>query len=245
MATARLDCVARVYVNMNQSSEVTPKDTEFAGEYVLRVLPEDAHRAAAVRAASDPAFAAEVRFWEERLSSLTDDIMPVVPHVGTKTVLMDTLFGADAPVGFFDKVSVWKKLTGVLAAAAAALAVLAFVPEMVLPKAPRFVSSLQSETSDLQILAVYDGGTESLQITRTAGAPADGRVFQLWCIVEGKQTWSVAVLSDDQAEILSLPASWLEGGNGWSIAISEEMPGGSTADGPTGEVIAVAEMVSL
>ena len=230
---------------MNKPGDMTPEDTEFAGEYVLRVLPDDAHRAAAARAAADPAFADEVRFWEERLSSLTDDIMPVVPHAASKTELMNLLFGADEKVGFFGKVGLWKGLTGILAATAAALAVMAFVPEMIAPEAPRYVSSLESEISDLRILAVYDGDTESLQITRTAGVPSDGRVFEVWCIVEGKKTWSVGVLSSDQTASLSLPASWLEGGAGWSIAISEEQPGGSETGQPTGDVIAVAEMVAL
>lgn len=230
---------------MSRSSDMTPEDTEFAGEYVLRVLPDDAHRAAAARAASDPAFAAEVRFWEEHLSSLTDDIMPVMPHAATKTEMMDLLFGADEKVGFFGKVDVWKALAGILAATAVVLALIAFVPGMIASEAPRFVSSLESETSDLQILAVYDGDTESLQITRTAGAPADGQVFELWCIVDGKKTWSVGVLSDGQTASLTLPASWLEGGTGWSIAISEELPGGSTTSKPTTEFIAVAEMIAL
>lgn len=230
---------------MNKPGDMTPEDTEFAGEYVLRVLPDDAHRAAAARAAADPAFADEVRFWEERLSSLTDDIMPVVPHAASKTELMNLLFGADEKVGFFGKVGLWKGLTGIFAATAAALAVMAFVPEMIAPEAPRYVSSLESEISDLRILAVYDGDTESLQITRTAGVPSDGRVFEVWCIVEGKKTWSVGVLSSDQTASLSLPASWLEGGAGWSIAISEEQPGGSETGQPTGDVIAVAEMVAL
>ena len=230
---------------MNKPGDMTPEDTEFAGEYVLRVLPDDAHRAAAARAAADPAFADEVRFWEERLSSLTDDIMPVVPHAASKTELMNLLFGADEKVGFFGKVGLWKGLTGIFAATAAALAVMAFVPEMIAPEAPRYVSSLESEITDLRILAVYDGDSESLQITRTAGVPSDGRVFEVWCIVEGKKTWSVGVLSSDQTASLSLPASWLEGGAGWSIAISEEQPGGSETGQPTGDVIAVAEMVAL
>ena len=108
--------------------------------------------------------------------------------MSTKTELMDLLFGADETVGFFGKVGFWKWLTGFLVAATAALALMVFVPDMIVPEAPRFVSSLQSETNDLQILAVYDGDTESLNITRTAGVPADGKVFQLWCIVEGKKT---------------------------------------------------------
>ena len=224
---------------------MTPEDTEFAGEYVLRVLPDEAHRAAAARAAADPAFATEVRFWEERLASLTDEIMPVVPQTATKTELMGLLFGADEKVGFFGRLGLWKGLTGVLAAAAAALAVVAFVPDVITPDAPRYISALESEISDLRILAVYDAETESLQITRTAGTPSDGKVFELWCIVEGKKTWSVGVLSSDQTASLSLPKTWLEGGQGWSIAISEELPGGSTTGAPSEDIVGVAEMVAL
>lgn len=230
---------------MTGSRDMTPEDTEFAGEYVLRVLSDEAHRAAAARAASDPAFAAEVRYWEDRLASLTDEIVPVVPNAASKTELMELLFGADPKVGIFGKLGVWKGLTGMLAAAAAALAVMAFVPDMIASETPRYVSELESVNSDLRILAVYDGGAESLQITRTAGAPSDGRVFELWCIVEGKKTWSVGVLSDDQTATLSLPADWLAGGTGWSIAISEELPGGSTTGAPSDDILAVAEMVSL
>ena len=230
---------------MRKSSDMTPEDTEFAGEYVLRVLPDDAHRAAAARAAADPAFAAEVRFWEERLASLTDEIMPVVPHAATKTVLMERLFGADEQVGFLGKLGLWKGLTGVLAATAAALAVAAFVPDVIAPEAPQYVSALESETTDLRILAVYDGGAENIQITRTAGTPSDGRVFELWCIVDGEKVWSVGVLGEDQTASLSLPSKWLEGASSWSIAVSEELPGGSTTGAPSDVIVAVAEMVAL
>lgn len=224
---------------------MSPEDTEFAGEYVLRVLPDEAHRAAAARAAADPAFAAEVRFWEERLSSLTDDIMPVVPQAASKAAVMGRLFGVDEKVGFFQKLGLWKGLTATLAAAAAALAIMAFAPQYILPAPERFVSTLSSETGTFQLAALYDRGTETLQITRTAGTPSDGRVFELWCIVEGKKTWSVGVLTADQTASLSLPAKWLDGGTGWSIAISEEAPGGSATGEPTSELIAIAEMVAI
>jgi len=139
---------------MSSASGMSPEDTEFAGEYVLRVLPDEAHRAAAARAAADPAFAAEVRFWEERLASLTDDIMPVVPHASSKTAVMDLLFGADEKVGFFGKVGVWKGLTAFMTAAAAALAVITFAPVDNPGAERRYVSELESTESDLRVLAV-------------------------------------------------------------------------------------------
>ncbi len=50
-----------------------------AAEYVLGVL-DAAQRGDAKRLlAQDPAFAAEVTFWEERLGGLTSEVLPVTP----------------------------------------------------------------------------------------------------------------------------------------------------------------------
>ncbi len=50
-----------------------------AAEYVLGTLPEPERAAAAARFASDPAFAAAVRAWEDRLAPLDRETAPVVP----------------------------------------------------------------------------------------------------------------------------------------------------------------------
>ena len=244
MAAARSHRIERVYVPVNNPSNIPPDDTEFAGEYVLRVLPDAAHRAAAARAAADPAFAAEVRLWEDNLVSLTDDIMPVVPSAASKAELMNLLFGADAKAGFFGRLGVWKGLSGALAAAVAALAIVAFVPDLG-PQAPRYVSEIAAENDNLRILAVYDAGSSELQITRTAGQAIDGRSLQLWCIVEGKEPWSVGVLATDARETLSLPVGWIEGAPGWSLAISDEPLGGSTTGQPSGDILASTPMTRL
>ena len=237
--------VERVYDPMSTSSDMSPDDTEFAGEYVLRVLSEDAHRAAAVRASTDPAFAAEIRAWEDHLASLTDEIVPIAPSAAAKSALMGRLFGMDKKRGVFERLGLWKGLTGGLAAAVAVLAVLAFVPELIVPKAPRFVTELAAEADSLRILAVYDAGADIVQITRTAGGAAEGRSLQLWCIVEGKAPWSVGVLSDTANQSLSLPVEWIEGADSWSLAVSDEPLGGSPTGQPTGAVLAAAPMTLL
>ena len=78
---------------MSDPRDQIPDDTEIAAEYVLRVLSPDAHRAAAVRAASDPVFAAEVRAWEDRFAPMMEEVDPVTPNPATKTALMGRLFG--------------------------------------------------------------------------------------------------------------------------------------------------------
>jgi anti-sigma-K factor RskA len=230
---------------MKKPTEMTPDDTEFAGEYVLRVLPDAAHRAAATRAAADPAFAAEIREWEDRLVSLTDEIMPVVPSIETKKVLMDRLFGVDEKPSFLGNLGLWMGLSSVLVAAVASLVVYTFVPGIFGPDAPRFVTELEAVNDDLRILAVYDAGAETVQITRTAGVAQDGRALQLWCIVEGKAPWSVGVLSGAENETLSLPIGWIDGVRSWSLAVSDEPLGGSPTGQPSGTLLATAPMTQL
>ena len=106
---------------------LTPNDTEFAGEYVLRVLPDDAHRAAATRAADDPAFASEIRKWENHLVALTDEIMPVSPSAAAKAAMMDLLFGVDAKPTLFERVGTWKTISALLIVTTMTMAVLVFM----------------------------------------------------------------------------------------------------------------------
>jgi anti-sigma-K factor RskA len=230
---------------MTKPTDMTPDDTEFAGEYVLRVLPDAAHKAAAARAASDPAFAAQVRDWEDRLVPLTDEIMPVVPSAIAKEDLMERLFGVDPSPGLLGRLGFWKGLTVVLSGAAIASALILLGPTEPVPDGPIFVSELATEGDDLRILAVYDAGAENVQITRTAGGALDGRSLQLWCLVEGEAPRSVGVLTDAANETIRLPAAWFDGVDSWSLAVSDEPLGGSPTGLPTGTVLAAAEMTLL
>lgn len=231
---------------MSNPSDMTPDDTEFAAEYVLRVLPEDAHRAAAARAAADPAFAAEIRIWEDRLASLTDEIMPVTPSSITKTDLMEQLFGVDPRPSFMERVSFWKGLTVALSAAAIASTLIIFGPTEPVLNGPVYVTELADETDSLRILAVYDADTQGVQITRTAGAAVDGRSLELWFIGEGQEAQSMGILSEDEPnETLALPAVWLDGVDSWSLAITDEPFGGSPTGKATGPILAASQMTRL
>ncbi|UWR00015.1 anti-sigma factor [Rhodobacteraceae bacterium S2214] len=230
---------------MSKQADMTPDDTEFAAEYVLRVLPDDAHRAAAARAASDPEFAAQVREWEDRLAPLTDEIMPVTPSGIAKSDLMERLFGVDPAPGLLGRVGFWKGLTVVLSGAAIASTLILFGPTEPVAVGPTYVSELAAENDDLRILAVYDVGAENIQITRTSGAANDGRSLQLWCLVDGVEPRPVGVLTDDPTATIRLPAAWFDGVDNWSLAVSDEPLGGSPTGLPTGDVLAVAEMTRL
>jgi len=231
---------------MSNPSDMTPDDTEFAAEYVLRVLPPDAHRAAAARAVTDRAFAAEVRIWEDRLASLTDEVMPVTPSGIAKSDLMEQLFGVDPKPRLLDRVGIWKGLTVVLSAAAIASTLIIFGPAEPVIDGPVYVTELAGENDSLRILAVYDADTQGVQLTRTAGAAVDGRSLELWFIGDGQEAQSMGVLSEDAAnETLALPAVWLDGVDSWSLAVTDEPLGGSPTGQATGPILAVAEMTRL
>ncbi|TRW97287.1 hypothetical protein FNJ84_07120 [Paracoccus sp. M683] len=54
-----------------------------AAEYALGLLRDDDLQTARQRLASDPAFAAAIRDWQERLAPLADDLTPVMPPTAT------------------------------------------------------------------------------------------------------------------------------------------------------------------
>jgi anti-sigma-K factor RskA len=95
----------------------------------------------------------------------------------------------------------------------------------------------------LRVLAVYDGASDRLRITRTAGRPADGRAHELWAIAGDNAPVSLGVMPADGSGAVTLPQGLAP--QGLVLAISDEPPGGSPTGQPTGAVLAVGEVVSL
>lgn len=235
---------------MNTPTPTDPDDTEIAAEFVLRVLGPEAHRAAAVRAASDPAFAAEVRAWEDRLAPMMVDVDPVHPDPAIKSTLMKRLFGADEPKARVTSAGMWQILTGLGFAATAALAVI-----MVQTRAPapqegtevvevaagsRFVAELAVADESTRMFAVINVASGALDLAWTARDQAEGRDLQLWGIPEGGAPISIGILPAGKQATLDVPAEVLAAMAGLTLAISNEPLGGSPTDAPSGEVLATA-----
>lgn len=232
---------------MSLPPEQSPDDTEIAAEYVLRVLPADAHRTAAIRAASDPAFAAEVRAWESRFAPMMDEVAAVVPEPSLKTELMEQLFGRVENDIQGTRAVVWQALAALGFAAAAALAVIAFMPQdpVVTREGPRFVAELSNADETTRMFAVYAPETGVLNISWTARAQMEGRVMQLWGLVEGEDPVSIGVLPAGRTATLDLPDRLLANTSGLVLAISDEPDGGSPTGLPTGDVLASATVSEL
>lgn len=70
-------------------------DPTLAGEYALRLLSPAEEAAAAARVEAEPAFAAKVEDWNERLGGLVEEITPVEPSPGVWPRIVAAVHGAN------------------------------------------------------------------------------------------------------------------------------------------------------
>ena len=219
-------------------------EAALAGEYVLRLLDEEAHQAFEARLTGDPALREHVRAWEEEFSLLAEDIAPVTPPARLKADLHATLFPA-APKAT-SPLRAW--LTGGFVAAGLALGAVFLVPatlDSIAPQ-PSLVASVAAEDGSLVVAARFIAETNALELVREAGAARQGRVLELWLIAEGADApVSLGVLSDAVETRVDLPAALaVQLANG-VLAISDEPPGGSPTGAPTGDVLAVGPVAGI
>lgn len=201
------------------------EDDLLAAEYVLGVLPLAARRAVETRMTRDPAFAAAISAWENRMDGLNETYAPIkAPNL--LPAIEARLFGIPAPKPIF-----WRGwLSGAVSAAVLALLVLAFVP-LSPPALFTPLTTLTADAQDLRYEVRHEGA--ALRITRTAGLAAErGRVHELWLIAGQAAPVSLGLI--DAVEVdLTVPG--LE--PGMVLAVSLEPAGGSTTGAPTGPVL--------
>jgi anti-sigma-K factor RskA len=120
---------------MSDDTAIDPGDGDVpAAEYVLGVLGAAERREVERRMAREPALAAEVAFWEERLSPLADAVEPALPPPDVwsridSAVTAETAGGvvpARPPV--WQSLAFWRGLTAAsMSLAAASIAALAYI----------------------------------------------------------------------------------------------------------------------
>jgi len=206
---------------------LTPEDDALAGEYVLGVLALPERLAAERRIAADPAFAAAVAGWENRLAPL-NDAYPERPAPDLLPALEARLFPALPKAR-----RRWlAPLAGALTAAALALVVLAMLPVPPAPQ-PALIASLASAGQTLTFAARIDPGAGTLTLTRTGGeGPGAGQDYQLWVIGADGVPAPLGLIRQTQD---TRPALGLAPGQ--VLAVSLEPLGGSPTGQPTGPVL--------
>ena len=231
------------------------EDLALAGELALRVLSPEDEAAARAREAADPAFAAHVEAWNERLGGLADGIVSVEP---SPWVWPSVEAGLTPPSAANDNSIVfWRRWaigsTGLLAASVAAVIVLLAQPApapIATPAPPPAVirvATLTLESGAAAMTLAYDAGTGELYLAPTTEMAGDTRVPHLWLVMPEGGVQLVGAIDGSATSRHSLgQALFGPAGEANAVAVSMEAPGHTPAPNkPDGPVVASGELQRL
>jgi anti-sigma-K factor RskA len=219
-----------------------------AAQYVAGTLRGRARTRFEALLPSHPALQAAVRDWQLRLMPLTGVLPPQTPPPHVWQRIEQRLWpaaAAAAPVPWWQRLGVWRALSGAALAGVVGLGVLMNNPP---PAAPPVVVVLESTgaapapnvAAAGSIVASFSGDGRAL-VTRTltpVGVTPD-RVLELWSVPPEGNPRSLGLISANGVTVLKrerLPATVLKGGTA-ALAVSVEPPGGSPTGVPTGPVV--------
>lgn len=245
---------------MTDPTDTDGKDADrvLAGELALRVLSPAEEAVVRAREASDPAFAAEVEAWNERLAGVADGIAPVAPS----PQVWPRVEAALPPLAANDnrRLAFWRTwavgATGLLAASLVAVVVLLAQPAPVQPTPPAApeapvavtrVATLTLENGAAAMTIAYDPATGELYLAPTAEMAGDVRVPHLWLVMPEGGVQLVGAIDGSATSRHSLGQA-LSGkaGQANAVAVSMEAPGHTPApDKPDGPVVASGELQRL
>jgi anti-sigma-K factor RskA len=219
-----------------------------AAEYVLGVLGAQERREVERRLAQEPAFAAEVALWEERLGGLADAVAPVAPPANAWSRIEATIAsGAQRPASLWRNLAFWRGFgiaSGTLAAASiAALAYLGLVPGT----RPPLMATLGGASGQPSFVAAVTASGNSLTVVPASLLTNDPRAIELWLIPAGEsRPRSLGLIQPGRPIRLDIPPD-LAGRltSDATLAVSLEPPGGSPTGLPTGPVIASGTLTKL
>ena len=209
---------------------LTPREAEdaLAAEYVLGVLDAAERAEVEARIKREPAFAARVAEWEDKLSGLNEGFAEA-PAPNLLPKIEARLFPKPVKTRRFGFLG-W--LSGAVVASALSLAAVSVLA----PPRPTTVATLATADNRLAYQVTHFGG--SLQVTRVAGVPAvAGQVHELWVIAPNANPVSLGLL-EDRPLVVSYPVPPA----GFVLAVSIEPEGGSPTGQPTGPVILTAQV---
>jgi anti-sigma-K factor RskA len=223
-----------------------------ASQYVAGTLRGAARRRFESLLPGHPALQAAVRDWQDRLMPLTTVLAPVQPSAAVWRAIEQSLWpktlAADAPM-WWQRLGLWRALSGAALAAVVGLAVLVATPP---PAQAPVVVVLQGTGADAAVagagavvVASLSGDGRAL-VTRTLTPVALTRdqVLELWSVPPQGNPHSLGLIKADGLTVLkrsNLPATLLKGGTA-ALAVSVEPPGGSPTGVPTGPVVFAGKM---
>jgi len=220
-------------------------DKVLVGEYVLGLLDAAEHQRLAARIAAEPALAAELAFWQQRLSSLDAGFAETPAPAAARDRIETRLFGRPPGrlVGFWNSLALWRGLAaGALGIAALAIGFNLLQPARLDPQefATQLVAALQAqEGSGVEFVALYDMETGAVRLTATAGAPIPDKDYELWMIEASGNAVSMGVIPMEPMKMM-LPDDMQDHFTpGTVLAVTLEQKGGSPTGIAQGPVVAL------
>jgi anti-sigma-K factor RskA len=220
-----------------------------AAQYVAGTLRGRARARFEALLPSHPALQTAVRDWQARLMPLTAVLSEQKPPARIWQQIERRLWPSVArePVVWWQRLGLWRALTGTAVAAVVGLGVMlnnpapAQAPVVVVLESTGAVTEPNVSASG-QIVASFSADGRAL-VTRTltpVGLSPD-RVLELWSVPPQGQgnPRSLGLITANGVTVLKrerLPATVLKGGTA-ALAVSVEPPGGSPTGVPTGPVV--------
>lgn len=226
----------------------------FAAEHALGVLSAAERAQAEHRMAREPAFAADVEAWRDRLGPMLDAVRPVAPSSAVWPRIERALPANDnAGAG----VTFWRRaaMGGFgLAAASLVAAVMIVGQRPAQPAAPLapppgqlLNARIDTPKGDHLFVAAYDPTRQAVLISSLVPpGGGGGQVHQLWLIPADGKPRSLGFVT--RGASVTIPVSTLLASladDRAALAVSLEAPGGSKKDGPTGPVVAVGRLFKI
>ncbi|MEM7547392.1 MAG: anti-sigma factor [Pseudomonadota bacterium] len=172
--------------------------------------------------------------WEARLAPLLDAAEPVAPP-DSLWQRIETVIGAESgQVIALDQARaqtrLWKGISGVALAAAAALAIYVAVPATTPTEAAQYVAVVTADDgSGTGLIIQFDTASGVATVIPAGASPPDGSSYEMWHLPQGAtQPVSLGLLPQDPVARTTITA-----GTGDLFAISLEPPGGSPTGQPT------------
>jgi anti-sigma-K factor RskA len=212
-----------------------------AAEYVAGTLRGRARVRFESLLPSHPALQRAVRDWQDRLIPLTTSVPEVAPPAQVWRGIESKLWPAPAAQLWWQRLSLWRALSGAALAGVVGLGVMLNQPA---PAQAPVVVVLQSTGGDPavagSVVASFSGdGRAVVARPLTRVSLQTDRVLELWWAPEKGAPTSLGLIKADGTTVLSrgqLPGG-LRGSGIDHMAVSVEPPGGSPTGKPTGPVV--------
>lgn len=239
---------------MTDAARPHPDDDLLAAELALGLLSDGAAAAARVREVRDPAFAALVGEWNERLMPLFDAVEPVEPPASLWGRISASLApkGSGNVIALKRRVRFWRGAAAALTAVAASLAIVVGfrAADRVRPTPPQqnvvsdtLVAAITPEDAPTMAVISFDRAAASLIVTPAALTLVPGHSHELWVVPATGDPRSLGLVAPGAARRVVI-AGDVAGlfDSEVTLAISAEQEGGSRTGKPGGPIVATGKL---